>query len=84
MSPRPQATAQATGIVIVNGNKAIAVVTDYSEGGDCTIKLDLAKVGLLDTVKPTDFESGEALGSPAPGQSAFNLRKHDFKAVLFE
>jgi hypothetical protein len=74
----------ARGIVMVNGPRAIAIVTDYGEGGECTLQLDLGAVGLPDTVKPADFETGEPLASDTPGHVSFALKKHDFKAVLFE
>ncbi len=76
--------ADARGIVLVTGDRAICVVTDYGEGGDCTIALDLDAVGLPDTISPKDFETGEALTSNAPGTAGFPLKRHDFKAVLFE
>ncbi len=74
----------ARGIVMVRGKRALVVVTDYGEGGVCRLVLDLKALGLPETVKPTDFESGQALESEAPGQMAFDLKKHDFRAVLFE
>jgi len=77
---------EAKGIVLVNGPRAIAIVTDYSEGGDCTIKLDLKALGLSRRggIRPTDFETGEAMAAAGPGEVSFPLKKHDFRAVLFE
>jgi hypothetical protein len=74
----------AKGIVLVKGAKAIAIVTDYAEGGTCALKLDVKSLGLPPTVKPGDLETGEALPSPAAGETTFPLKKHDFKAVLWQ
>ena len=76
--------ADARGIVLVSGDRAICVATDYGEGGECALTLDLTALGLPATVRPTDFETGEALTGPAPGTASFPLKKHDFRAVLFE
>ncbi|MCD6361369.1 MAG: hypothetical protein J7M38_10985, partial [Armatimonadetes bacterium] len=75
---------EGKGIVIVNGNRAVAVVTDYGDGGECTLELDLKAVGLPATVRPTNFETGDAMTAAAPGVVTFPLKKHDFRAVLFE
>jgi len=82
--PLEVAGCNAKGIVMVKGPKAIAIVTDYGEGGTCTLKLDLGKLGLPATVKPSDFETGEAMTGMAPGEVTFPLKKHDFRAVLLE
>ena len=74
----------ALGIVVVNGTRAVVIVTDYGEGGECTLQLDLEGVSLPGTVKPTDFETGDPLASDMPGRVSFTLKKHDFRAVLFE
>ena len=82
--PLTVAGCDAKGIVMVNGKRAVVAVTDYSGGGDVTLKLDLKAVGLPDTVKATDFETGAALTGAAPGEVSFPLKKHDLKVVLFE
>ncbi len=74
----------AKGIVMVNGKRAVVAVTDYSGGGDVTLKLDLKAVGLPDTIKASDLETAEALTGAASGEVSFPLRKHDLKVVLFE
>jgi len=75
---------EAKSIVLVNGARAVVIVTDYSEGGNCTITLNLKATGLPATVQPKDFETGDPLSSPSPGVATFPLKKHDFKAVIFE
>ncbi|NSW57764.1 MAG: hypothetical protein HPY44_17285 [Armatimonadetes bacterium] len=75
--------ADVRGIVLVNGQKAIAIVTDYGEGGDCRLKLDLKAIGLPETVTATNFETGKAMDG-ARGEARFKMKKHDFRAVLFE
>ncbi len=76
--------AEAKGIVMARGGRALAIVTDYGEGGDCTLTLDMKALGLPDTVIATDFETGEAMTGAGAGSVTFALKKHDFKAVLFE
>lgn len=76
--------ADVRGIVMVNGPKAVAIVTDYGEGGKCTLKLDIKRLGLPDALKVRDLETGAALEGGAPGEVGFEMRKHDFKAVVFE
>jgi hypothetical protein len=75
---------EAKGIVMVKGRRALVIVTDYGEGGQCRLALALDKLGLPSTLRAIDFESGEPLASPAPGVAIFPLKQHDFKAVLFE
>jgi hypothetical protein len=71
-------------IVLVKGPRAVVVVTDYGEGGHCDLWLDLAGVGLPATVRPRDFETGEPVASDKAGHASFELKKHDFKALIFE
>ncbi len=75
---------EAKGLVMVRGQRAVMAVTDYSGGGEVTLRLDLKTTGLPDMVKPSDLETGEALASPAPGVVTFPLKKHDYKVVLLE
>ena len=70
--------------MLVRGQRALAIVTDYGEGGDCTLKLDLAKLQLPPLAKVTDLESGEAVTSAGPGQASFAVKKHDFRVLVFE
>lgn len=74
----------AKAILLVRGPRALAVVTDYGGGGDCTVKLDLKAIGLPDTVRPKDLEKGQELSAPGPGQATFNLPKHDFRVIGWE
>jgi hypothetical protein len=82
--PMQIAGVEGKGIVLASGERAIAIVTDYGEGGDCTMTLDLAALGLPNTVKPMNLETGEAMTAAAPGVVTFPLKKHDFRALLFE
>jgi hypothetical protein len=74
----------AKAIVMARGQKALAIVTDYAEGGTCSIAFDLKALGLPPSVKAKDVEDGAALESPAPGVVVFPLKKHDFRAVWLE
>ncbi len=71
-------------IVMARGPRAITVVTDYGAGGACTLTADLARLGLPAPVRPRDFETGEAVASPGPGQATITLARHDFKVIVFE
>jgi hypothetical protein len=73
----------ARGIVLVNGRRAIVVVTDYGEGGDCALELDLKALGLPNSVTATDLETGDTVPGVG-GKVVFPLRKHDFRALRFE
>ena len=73
----------AKAILLVKGRKALAVVTDYGEGGEATVKLDVAGLK-LPAIKPRNLETGEALAAPAAGVVTFALKKHDFKVVGWE
>ena len=71
-------------IAIARGGKAVIVVTDYGNGGDCTVKLDLAALGLGAEAKAADFETGQAIEKVGPGEFKFQLKKHDFKIFRAE
>jgi len=73
----------AKGIVMANGPRAIVIVTDYGEGGACELQLDLVRLGLPATVKAKDLETGEAVEGDG-GRVSFPLKRHDFRALLFE
>jgi hypothetical protein len=75
---------EAKALVMVNGQRAVAIVTDYGAGGDAQVSLDLARLKLPVTLKPTDLETGAELTSPAPGTAAFSLPKHDFKVIIWQ
>lgn len=74
----------AKAILLVRGAKALAIVTDYGGGGDGVVKLDLKATGVPETAKPKDLESGQGLASPGPGQASLNLKKHDYRVVVWE
>jgi hypothetical protein len=64
--------------VLTRGKRALVIVTDYGNGGEVKLTLDRAALVLPADVTAKDFETGEACGF------SFNLKKHDFKAVLVE
>jgi len=74
----------AKAMVMVRGHKALAVVTDYGEGGNATVQLDLASLKLPATLQPQDLETATPLPTPAAGTATFPLKKHDFKVVVWE
>jgi len=66
-------------LAVAKGGAAIIVVTDYGEGGECVVKLDLKALGLGEKVKATDLESGKPVEGAGAGAFKFTLKKHDFK-----
>jgi hypothetical protein len=72
---------EARTLAIANGKEAIVVVTDYGDGGQCRVKLDLESVGLRQNAEAMDLETGEAIRRAAPGVFAFDLKKHDFRIL---
>jgi hypothetical protein len=74
----------AKGIVLVRGGQALAIVTDYGEGGECRLQLDMAALKLTGMSKAMDVETGEAITCAAPGEATFALKKHDYRAVVWE
>jgi hypothetical protein len=76
--------ADLKGLVMVKGEKAVVIVTDYGSGGDCTVRLDLPKLSLPALRKVTDMETGEPVVCAGPGQATFTLKQHDYKVLAFE
>ena len=82
-TPHP---AKVTGVdartlVCAHKDAALAIVTDYGEGGSAELALDLEALGLPAEVVATDFETGQAIEKVGSGRFRFQLKKHDFKAV---
>jgi hypothetical protein len=71
------------GIVLAREGRAIVIATDYGDGGACELELDLRAVGLPDTVKAANLETGEPMEGSG-GRVRFDLKKHDFRAVLWD
>ena len=60
------------------------VVGSYGAGGDCTLTLDLKKLGLPDTVQAKNGETGEPIKSAGAGVFVFPIKKHDFQVLQVE
>ncbi|NLX98695.1 MAG: hypothetical protein GXY83_21250 [Rhodopirellula sp.] len=72
------AGTDARTLALANAGAAIVVVTDYGEGGDCRVMLDLARLGLKPEASATNLETGEPIGRSAPGVFTLPMNKHDF------
>jgi len=77
-------TVDAHTLALVKGNRALAVVTDYGEGGECEVKLDLKGLGLTREVNASDFETSKEIERVEPGVFRFTLKKHDFRILRIE
>ena len=48
------------------------------------VRVDAATLGIPAHAKARDFESGEAIDGDAANGFAFEMKKHDFKALVIE
>ncbi len=71
-------------LVLQRGKQALVIVGSFGPGGDCTLKLDLAKLRLPETVQATNDETGAAITSTASGTFVFPIKKHDVQFVLVQ
>ncbi|MBI4028509.1 MAG: hypothetical protein HY360_26215 [Verrucomicrobia bacterium] len=83
--PQPVAITggNAKALVLARGGKAMAIVTDFGEGGVVRLKPDAKTLGLPADFSVRDAESGEAL-TVEKGEAAATLRRHDFRMVIME
>jgi len=76
--------AQARTVAFARRGEALVIVTDYGHGGEVKLALDQATLGLRADSTATDFETGQPVRATASGEWSFELKQHDFKAVLVE
>ena len=69
-------------IAMSRGGKAIVIVTDYGEGGACTVTFNPDALGIAAPAKAVDFETGETVDGDAGRGFSFELKKHGFRALL--
>lgn len=72
----------AATLVVHRPGSALVLVCDYGHGGNVSLVLDRAALGLKGKLSAVDLESGGALPVTANARVGFALRKHDFKLVL--
>ena len=68
-------------IVLSKTGEAIVVVTDYGEGGEARVLIDLETLGLREDGRGVDLETGEPIERSGPGGFVFDLKKHDFRIL---
>jgi len=71
-------------LILQRGKRAMIVVGSFGEGGDCTLMLDLAKLGLDAAAKAVNAETGKPLESPRPGSFVLPIKKHDVAFLRVE
>jgi len=71
-------------LAMARENAAIIVVTDYGEGGACTLKLDLPALGISGQPRALNLETGEPIQTTSPGLLQFSLKKHDFMVIRMQ
>ncbi|MDP6503751.1 MAG: hypothetical protein QF886_09055, partial [Planctomycetota bacterium] len=77
-------TVDARTIVIAHKGKALVVVTDYGEGGECFVKVQTDKLGISKDANSKDFETGEVVEGSAASSFKFVLKKHDYRILVIE
>ncbi|MCX7010196.1 MAG: DUF6067 family protein [Kiritimatiellaeota bacterium] len=73
--------APAKTLVLARDGEALLVVCSYGPGGDVTLRLDKAKLGLTADVTAVNAESGETIERLAPGCFRLPLPMHDFRLI---
>jgi hypothetical protein len=76
--------ADARTLALAKDGRAVLVVADYGEGGDCVVTLDIGKLGLKPEAAASDLETGEPIQRSAPGVFTFPIKKHDFRILHVE
>ena len=68
-------------LAMARNGEAIIVVTDYGDGGQCTLTLDRETLGVAEGATAKDFETGEAIERIGPGRFRFTIGKHDMEIL---
>lgn len=72
---------RACTLAMACGGGAIVVVTDYGEGGQCSVKLDADTLGLKPEATAVDLETDKPIERTGPAGFRFPLSKHDFRIL---
>ena len=71
-------------LILARKDKAMVIVTSYGSGGEVTLAVDRASLGLVNNPVAVNVESGEKLHPIAPGRFTLNLPRHDFRIIRIE
>ena len=74
---------ETAALLLAKDGEALAVVTDYANGGSCELSLDAAKLKLKPDGRFYDAESGLELEKTNAFACKFALPKHDFRIVRY-
>ena len=77
-------SVDARTIAIAHKAKALIVVTDYGEGGECNVNVQTDKLGIRKDASAKDFETGEAVEGSAASSFKLVLQKHDYRILVIE
>jgi hypothetical protein len=77
---RPDAVA----LVVTKPGSALVLACDYGAGGEATLALDLARLGMRGPLRATDTESNAPLDVSADSRVQCPLKKHDFRLIRIE
>jgi hypothetical protein len=72
---------EASSIVHCGKDEAMLIVTDYGDGGEARVMLDLDDLGLPADVQAVDFETETAVPVDG-GVLVLPLKKHDFRCIV--
>jgi hypothetical protein len=76
--------SDCSSLLLSKPGAAVAVVCDWGDGGDVTLRFPLERLGLAGALQAKDVETEAALEATADGTVRFPLKRHDFKVVMIE
>lgn len=77
-------TVDARTLAISRNGKALVVVTDYGEGGECIIKLNADKLEIGKDARAKDFEKANVVDGDVAGGFKLLIKKHDYRILVIE
>jgi len=75
---------ESSSLLLVKSGSALVIVTDYGNGGNCKLRLDLQALRLPAGKKFYDLETGQSIEIKGTDSCAFTIQKHDFKLITYK
>jgi len=75
------AGTDANALTLKRGGRALVLVVDYGDGGECRLELNTKLLALSPELPARDALTDEEVKRVGPGAYTFAIKKHDFKLV---